>query len=171
VIGRSVLSHVFAGLLTGLVACGGSGSGASKSLASEGYTALGKGDARGALVKFDEALAGLSASDSEYARAALGRCEALALIDGVAAARSFLELAATAPDREREDDYGLVFSRLLQAEFRVDAMDVMKAGLDRFPESKRMAAIYEQVDAATKRANQPEELKKLASFGYAGGGG
>jgi len=156
-------------VLGGLLACGGSGSGASKSLASEGYTALGKGEARGALVKFDAALAGLSASDSEYARAALGRCEALALIDGAAARQAFLDWAAKSPAQVREDDYGLVCARLLQADNRLDAMDVMKAGLDRFPESKRMAATYDQVDAATKRANKPEELKKLASFGYTGG--
>jgi hypothetical protein len=70
----------------------------------------------------------------------------------------------------REDDYGLVCSRLLQADFRVDAMDVMKAGDERFHESARMKATVEAVTAATRRAAVPEELQKLSSMGYTGGG-
>ncbi len=154
-------------LLLLLAACGGSD---SKALTSAGYAALGKGDAKAALANFDSALTGMEASNSEYIRASLGRCAALARMDGANATKSFLELAAKVPEKVREDDYGLVCSALLQGGFRMDAMDVMKAGDDRFPTSAKMKATSAAVVAATQREALPAELQKLDSLGYAGSG-
>lgn len=148
-----------------LAACGGSD---PKALTGEGYAALGKGDAKSALSKFDEALAGLDAKHPEYVRASLGRCQALAKTDGAAAKKAFLELVARNAQGVREDDYGLVCSDMLQAGFTMDAIDVMDAGQQRFPESPRMIATKQAVVEAAKREKTPDALKKLESLGYAG---
>lgn len=150
-----------------LAACGGSD---PKSLTSEGYTALGKGDAKAALSKFDAALSGLEATHPEYLRAALGRCEALARTDGAGAKKAFLDLVAKVPDKVREDDYGLVCSAMLQGGFTLDAIDVMDSGNKRFPTSAKMKATKDAVVAAANREATPEALRKLDSLGYAGGG-
>jgi hypothetical protein len=149
-----------------LAACGGSD---PKTLTSEGYALLGKGDARGALARFETALDGLAPASPDYARASLGRCVALARTDGSAAKAAFLDLAQRAPDVVREDDYGLVCSEMVQADFLVDAVDVMDAGMQRYPESPRMIATKEALEAAAKSAKTPDALKKLQTLGYAGG--
>ncbi len=146
-----------------LAACGGSD---PKALTGEGYAALGKGDAKSALTKFDEALKGLETTNPEYLRAALGRCEALARNDGPGAKKAFLDLAKQLPEKVREDDYSLVCAGLIQGGFTVDAVDVMDAGNQRFKGSKKMKETLDAVMNAAKRASTPEALKKLASLGY-----
>ena len=91
-------------LLLLVAACGGSsadpspGSSAEiRAKTGEGFAALGKGDAKTALSKFDAALVGLDSTNPEYLRASLGRCEALAKTDGEAAKKAFLELVAKVP--------------------------------------------------------------------------
>jgi len=153
--------------LLGLAACGGSD---PESLVREGAAALGKGDAGSALSRFDDALDGLPSTDPIYLRAALGRCEALARTDGALAREAFLELAAKLPDKVREDDYGLVCSWLIQGGFTLDAIDVMKAGDTRFPNSAQMMTTLDAVIAAANRADTPDALKKLETMGYVGGG-
>ncbi|MCY2958798.1 MAG: hypothetical protein NTY35_01435 [Planctomycetota bacterium] len=160
---RSILSIA----LLFLAACGGSD---PKSLSSEGYAALGKGDAKSALTKFDAALQGLEATHPEYLRASLGRCEALARTDGAGAKAAFLDLAKKLPAKVGEGDYGLVCSAMLQGGFTLDAIDVMDAGNKRFPTSAKMKATHDAVVAAANREATPEALKKLDSLGYAGGG-
>lgn len=154
-----------------LAACSGGSSSASVApKTSEGYAALGKGDAKTALAKFDEALSGIDASHPEYLRAALGRCEALAKVDGAKAKAAFLDLATKVPAKVGEDDYSLVCARLLESEENtVIAVEVMHEGKQRFPNSKKMEDTLVAVQAAAKRAKTPDALKKLESLGYAGG--
>jgi hypothetical protein len=149
-----------------LAACGGSD---PRALSSEGHALLGKGDAQGALTKFEAALAGIDSSNPEYLRASIGRCEALARTDGPKARQAFLDLAAQLPAKVGEDDYSLICSRLLEGGFTVDAVEVMDSGNKRFPGSKRMAETLIAVQAAAKRDKTPDALKKLESLGYAGG--
>jgi len=148
-----------------LVACGGSD---PTSSANEGFAALGKGDAQGALAKFDAALDGLDTGNPQYLRASIGRCEALAQIDGAKASKSFLDLAVKVPAKIGEDDYSLICSKLLQGGFTLEAIDVMDAGKKRFPGSKKMEDTLVAVQAAAKKQSTPDALKKLASLGYAG---
>lgn len=149
-----------------LAACSGSD---PKALTSEGYAALGKGDYRGALSKFDDAIAGLKPSDKDYLRAALGRCEALARVDDKAAKAAFLELAKQAPDQVVERDYSRLCNQLIQGGFTVTAVEVMDAGNQRFKGSKEMKETLDAVMAAAKRDKTPDALRKLESLGYAGG--
>ncbi len=159
------MRRLFAIPLVLVAACGGSD---SKALTSAGLAALGKGDAQTALSKFDTALAGMDRMDKNYVRAALGRCEALASLDGARATRSFLELAATVPEKVGEADFSRVCWALLKNGDRLHAMDVMKAGETRFPDSANMKATSTAVVAATQREGKPAELQKLDSFGYTG---
>ncbi|MBL8861048.1 MAG: hypothetical protein JNK02_03470 [Planctomycetes bacterium] len=156
-------------LLSGLLllaACGGSD---PRSLSNQGYALLGKGDARGALAKFDAALSGLAPSSPDYLRTAIGRCEALAKTNGAQAQRAFLDLAAAMPAKIGEDDYSLVCSRLLEGGFTLEAVEVMHAGNTRFEGSKKMADTLAAVQAAARREKTPDALKRLESLGYAGG--
>lgn len=164
---RSSLSALVASLcVAGTLVLAGCSGGNPKELTSEGYAALGKGDHSGALSKFDAALGGLDTKHDQYLRATLGRCEALAKVDPARARTNFLELAKTMPEKVREDDYSLVCNALLQAKARLDAIDVMKAGHERFPESPKMLAMVEAVKSAATRENDSESVAKLKSMGY-----
>jgi hypothetical protein len=145
---------------------GGCGGHDPRALTSEGYAALGKGDTAGALSKFDEALEGLDPKHDQYLRATLGRCEALAKTDPARAKSSFFQATMAQPEKVREDDYSLICSALLQACATIDAIDVMKAGHDRFPESPKMIAMVEAVKSAAKREKTSEAVEKLKSMGY-----
>ncbi len=153
-----------------LLVLGACGSSDPADLVREGGAALGKGDAGSALSAFEDALDGLSTTDRDYLAAALGRCQALARIDGARARQAFLELAAKVPEKVRARDYGLVCSWLNQGGFTLDAIDVMKAGDVRFPDSEEMKAILKAVRDAANRADTPEALKKLEDMGYVGRG-
>jgi hypothetical protein len=135
----------------------------------EGYAALGKGDNAGALSKFESALSGLDLQHPEYLRAALGRCQALAHVDPARARSTFLDLAKAMPAKIGEDDYSLICNELLQSGATLDAIDVMKAGHDRFPTSPKMEAMVSAVKSAAAREKTPEAMNKLAGLGYAGG--
>jgi len=161
----TTMKHLVPIALLLLAACGPSD---PKALADEGNSALGKGDAKSALAKFDEALVGLDPSHEQYVRASIGRCEALAKTDGPAAVKSFLELAGKVPAKVGEGDYSLICSKLLQGGFTLEAIDVMDAGKKRFVGSKKMEETLVAVQAAAKKQSTPDALKKLASLGYAG---
>lgn len=156
---------VSAGIAVTFLAAGCSGSD-PKALTNEGYAALGKGDMASALSKFDKALEGLDTKHDQYLRATLGRCEALAKTDPARAKTTFFQVTMAQPEKVREDDYSLVCNALLQAGATLDAIDVMKAGHDRFPESPKMIAMVEAVKSAAKREKTSEAVEKLKSMGY-----
>ncbi len=145
-----------------LAACGGSD---PKALTSEGYAALGKGDPKAALSRFDEALGGLTASDKDFYRAALGRCEALAKVDAPEAKKYFLEIAAKLGKATvREDDYSLVCNALIQANAATEAVLVMHSGMETFDKSEKMQQILAAVKAAAERS--PSARSALEGLGY-----
>ncbi len=146
-----------------LAACSGSD---PKSLTSDGYAALGRGDDAKALSKFESALNGLGTEHPQYRRAALGRCEALTKVDAARARAAFLDLAKVVPEQVNEDDYSLMCNALLQVDANLHAVEVMHAGRDRFKGSKKMEAILEAVLNAAKRARTPEALQRLTDLGY-----
>jgi hypothetical protein len=149
-----------------LVACSGAD---PQALNDDGRGALARGDAKSALERFDAALARSQPGDREHFRAAMSRCEALALLGDLAARPSFLELARREPERVLEDDYSIVCGALLGADATLEAIEVMKAGHDRFPESARMKAMVESVLAAARREEtegDPEAVRRLMTMGY-----
>lgn len=150
-----------------LTACGSSD---PKTLTSDGYFAMGKGDHALAISKFDSALSGLDTNHSQYRRAALGRCEAMAHVDPKRAKTEFLELARTRPELVGEDDYGVMCDQLLGVGADLEAIAVMEAGRDRFVSSPKMDAILEAVVSAAHRAKTPEAIRELEKMGYVGRG-
>lgn len=145
-----------------LAACGGSD---PKALTGEGYAALGKGDAKSALTKFDEALPHLDPATSDYYRAALGRCRALAKMDPAAANKSFLEMARKLGKAVvREDDYSLICDDLIRNDGAKEAVLVMHAGMETFDKSEKMRQILDAVKRASERS--PAAKSALEGLGY-----
>ncbi len=137
-----------------------------KTLTSEGFAALHRGDAKAALVKFDAALTQLDAQDAEYLRSALGRCEALARLAPAQAKDAFLALAKAQPAKVRENDYSLICDALLRSDATMEAIDVMHAGNEHYKESSAMKATTEAVMRKAKEAKSPDALQKLKGLGY-----
>jgi hypothetical protein len=137
-----------------------------KSLTNDGQAALNSGDARGAVTAFEKALAKMDASNPDFLRAAVGRCQALARIDGKKAKDEFLALAKAQPGKVLDVDFHIVVSEFVNAGNFLDAIDVMKTGIDLFPQSKKMVEIKEAVVAASKKMGDPAVLSKLKGLGY-----
>lgn len=150
-----------------LAACGPTD---PRTLNDEGYAALGKGDGRVAIARFESALASADAQHREHARASLGLCEALALIDGPEARRVFLEMGAREPAMVDENEYGRQCAALLRGGFPLDAVAVLHAGNERFPGSQALKDTLEVVIAATSRAPTSDAWKELEKLGYVGVG-
>jgi hypothetical protein len=145
-----------------LAACGGSD---PKTSTSAGYAALGKGDAKAALAKFDAALSGLQPTDKDYYYAALGRCQALAKTDPAEAKRSFLDLAQKlGKETVRENDYSLICNDLIQAGAGKEAVLVMHSGMETFDKSEKMQQLLDVVKAAAERS--PAARSALEGLGY-----
>jgi hypothetical protein len=153
-------------LLFLLAACGSSD---PKSLTDDGYAALGKGDAQSAAEDFEKALKQMDASQPDYIRVAVGRCTALARLDGKKAKDEFLELAKKQPSRITIQDFHMVVSEFVKRRSFDDAVTVMHAGVQMFPESPQMQAIRDSVIQESETAADPEALKSLRGLGYIGG--
>ena len=153
------------GCLLFLAACG---SNDPKFLTDDGYRALGKGDSKSAVQDFDKAMKRMDPSKPDYLRAAVGHCQALAGLDGKKAKDEFLELARAQPSRVTEQDFSMVVDALSRGHSLVDAVDVMHAGVQMFPESPKMEALREAVVEESQKADDPEALKSLKGLGYIG---
>ena len=150
-----------------LVSCG---SDDPKALTDAGTAALNSGDAAGAIAKFDRALAGMPASDPDFRRASIGRCQALARTDPARAQADFLELAAAQPALIREPEYVAVATDLASRGSIANATAVAEAGMKRYPESPAMASLRDSIGDAAKKAGDPESLRRLQGMGYVGDG-
>lgn len=129
-------------------------------------SALGSGDAKGALAAFDKALAQMDATNPDYLRASVGRCQALVHIDGTKAREEFIALAKAQPGRIVELDFHVVVSEFVNTRQFLDAVEVMNSGMKLFPGSKKMQEILDAVRAASTRAEDPSSMKRLKDLGY-----
>jgi len=137
-----------------------------KSLTNDGLAALNSGNAKGAVTAFEKALVKMDASNPDYLRAAVGRCQALARIDGKKAKDQFLALAKAQSGRVLDQDFHIVVSEFVNSGQFLDGIDVMQAGIVLFPSSKKMVEIKDAVVAASKKAGDPAVLSKLKGLGY-----
>jgi hypothetical protein len=144
-----------------LAACSGSD---PKTLTSEGYDALNRGDAKGALAKFEQALPGLDAKQDAYLRAAVGRCQALARIDTKKASAEFLALAK-ADKRVTPQDFHLIVGEMVTQRAFLDAIAVMHEGVKLHPGPK-MNEIKDLVVAESTKAGDEGAMKELKGLGY-----
>lgn len=149
-----------------LAACGPSD---PRALTNEAKATLAAGDAAKAEQQFREALGGLKPGDPDFARASIGRIQALARLDAARAKDEFLAYSQANKSSIAEEDYSLVVSELLRRENTLEAIEVMDAGIKAFPESPRMAAVKKEVAEAAQKAKDPAAMQKLKGLGYIGG--
>lgn len=137
-----------------------------KALTKDGFNAINSGDAKGAVTAFDKALAKMDATNPDYLRAAVGRCQALARTDSAKAKTEFLALAKAQTSKIQDQDFHVVVSEFVNAGKFLDGIDVMEAGIKMFPESTKMAEIKTAVVAASTKEGDPKVLSKLKGLGY-----
>ena len=149
-----------------LAGCGGADPAA---LTDQGYAELQAGEWSDARESFEEALAQLDPADTQAMRAKLGQVEALVRIDPAAAKREFLDFAGANPSRVDAKDYAFVAGKLANdREFDV-AIDVLHAGREVHVEHPKLLALTRNIEEQATAAGDSEAIKKLRSFGYAGG--
>lgn len=149
---------VLLALTLSLAACGG-GSGDAK---EDGFQALQSGDYADAAADFEKALATRGQSDADYVEVAVGQCQALAHVDAEKAKTKFLALGDQAADK----DYSIVVAELVTAKELLVAVEVMEAGVTRFPESPKMQQLKDKVVKASQESGDPDALAALKGLGY-----
>ncbi len=151
-----------------LGACGGGGD--PTELTNEGSQALASGNAQQALDCFAGALEGLDRADPLYKRARLGEVEAKILVNPDAAKASFLVYATESPEQLDARDYHKVGTKLSDKNALLAAVEVLGAGLKRFPGDAKIDEALELTQAAAQRSGDTSALDALKGLGYAGGG-
>jgi hypothetical protein len=149
-----------------LPACGTSD---PRALTDEGASALASGDAKGAQASFEKALSVLKPSDPDFARASMGRFQALVRSEPALARDGFLAYAKAQGAAVTEGDYGTLVAEFLRREHTVEAIDVMDAGVKAFPKSEAMVAIRKKVEEQARTAKDPAAMQKMKGLGYIGG--
>lgn len=126
--------------------------------------ALNSGDYSTAISEFDEALAGLTVGSPDYVGLSVDRCRALAYADAEQAKDDFVALASSADVELR--DFTAVVSELVAAAAWLPAIDLVDAGMKRFPEEPGMLEIKVRVIEKSKESGNEDALKKLKGIGY-----
>jgi len=139
-----------------------------RALTDAGSSALAAGDAPKAQECFEQALAAMKPGDPDYARASMGRFQALVRSAPERARDEFLAYAKAQPASLNEGNYGVLVSEFLRRERTVEAVEVMDAGIKAFPESEAMLAIRTKVEAQARTAKDPAAMQKLKGLGYIG---
>lgn len=148
-----------------LVACGSGGD--SRSLISEGNTQLNSADYAGAVASFDSAIASLKPADAALRQdAVLGKCEALAHVDGAKSKSEFLALA----DQGGLDysSYNRVAVALTSASQFEQAVAVLTHGMEKYPAEAKFAKLRDKIGDAAKNAGNSAAMEALAGLGYVG---
>ena len=139
-----------------------------KAATDKGTAALASGDNAGALEHLDTALSGMAATDPNYMRASMARCQALARTDPPKAKSEFLALCQAQSSRVKEQDFSTIVSELVKKDALTEAADVMDAGVRMFPESPLMMQAKALVIDASKKSKSSGAMDKLKGLGYVG---
>jgi len=161
-----LIAASLATLCLALFALNGCGKPDPGELTDAGHSALGSGDYRAAYDKFDAALKAFEPSDPRALEAELGRCRAQAHLEPEAAKARFLELSATT--RLQEMDYNQIVSELKSAGERKAAIEVLAAGITKFPETTNLVALRDKIGAEAEAAGDTDALDDLKGLGYVG---
>jgi tetratricopeptide (TPR) repeat protein len=151
-----------------LCACG---SADPRTLNDEASKALSSGQYAEAAASYGKALDAL-ASDTgnpEWKRAKLGKIQAEARIDGAKAKTEFLEYARANTGKVTDADYNLVASKLGDAGKFPEAIEVLEAGKQAFPESPHLQALLSDLGKRAEASGDSSALDKLKGLGYVGG--
>jgi hypothetical protein len=150
-----------------LAACSGSSADPAATVNS-GYEALNGGNAEKALDLFAKALQDLKPSDPLYESARMGEIQAKVELKPDAAKSSFLEYAKANPEQLEAGDYRKVGQRLTERKAIQDAVEVLHAGIERFPEDAKLKETMNLTVAAAEQSNDTSALNSLKGLGYIG---
>ena len=145
-----------------LSGCGDGG--ASDADPRTAFKALGQGDYSAAMKTFDAAMAGMEADDPEYLELAVGRCEALAHVDGAKVEAAMLKLKGL-----KAKDYASVASALLEAGEYETAVRVMDQGVKALPDDPAIQELEQRVVKEVESSGDAAANSALSGLGYGGG--
>ncbi len=146
-----------------LAACGGPAD--PKALADSGFSALGKSNHEAALADFESALAAIGddSAHAQYRRAKFGYYESLANVDAKRCQTEFLAFAA---ENELDaGDYVQIANVMMGGGAGTEAVHVMHAGKERFPENSSLEEVLVALSARAT-AGDAGAASALASLGY-----
>ena len=158
----------FLALLTLLAACGGESTPAEATDA--GYRALGSRDFTSAEADFELALKAIGADTAHptYVKAKLGSIQAACETDATRAQSELIDLAAAMPDKVTERTYADIAGRLGDAGSFDEAVALLEAGKQRFPESATLDGLGRKLHKQAEKAGASGALDALSGLGYAG---
>jgi hypothetical protein len=152
-----------------LAACGG-GSTDPAEATDLGYRALGTQDYASAKAQFDSALQtiGDDTSHPTYVKAKLGSIQAACRTDPARAEQELVDLAAALPDQVGERTYADIAGRLGDAGNFGEAVALLDAGKQRFPDSATLDGLGQKLRKQAEQAGDSNALDALSGLGYAG---
>jgi hypothetical protein len=159
---RTSLALLALALSLPLVACNG----AEADPLEAAEVALQGGDSTKAVKLLQGHVAGLDPSSEEYREASILLCSALAEKQPEDAKDALLALASTQPQGVTPKDFKDVQSYLQTHGHFSEAIDVMDAGLKRWPNDATMLKVKDVLIAAIQSAGDEEATAKLRGLGY-----
>jgi len=155
--------------LTLLTACGG-GATDPADAADAGYRALGTQDYAAAEAEFESALAAIGEDTAHptYVKAKLGAIQTACRTDAARAQAELVELAVVLPDQVTERTYADIAGRLGDAGSFAEAVALLEAGKQRFPESATLDGLGKKLQKQAEKAGDSDALEALSGLGYAG---
>ena len=96
----------------------------------------------------------------------LGKCEALAYIDGSKSQTEFLALAEQSS--LSYSNYNRVAVALLHAEQFSDAVAILTHGMEKFPDEPKFVGLRDKIGKAAEGSDDPAAMKALEGLGYVG---
>jgi hypothetical protein len=140
-------------------------------LTNRGYEALRSGDYKAAEEDFARALEALGHDTAQPAwqRAKLGLIEAWTHTDAARAKSEFLEYADKgAGSGVTDKDFALIGGRLGEAGKLDEAVAVVTAGMDAFPESPHLTVLRDKLGDMARSTGSSGALEALKGLGYVG---
>jgi len=159
---------LFLALTLALTACGGATDPASMNDA--GAKALNSGDYAGAATQFDAALTAIGddTANAQYQRAMWGFIEAGAHVDPARAKDDFLAFAKANSATMSAKEYSKVGTWLSSAGAYTEAVFVVDAGIQAYPETPALLAMIENIKADAAKAGDADAASALEGLGYLG---
>jgi hypothetical protein len=134
------------------------------------FEALAAGDHGGARRAFERELAAEPERGERWLKLKLGHVQALAHVDPSRAASQARDLLASQPELLGERGVVRLADALLDGERFDEARQLLEATVAAWPESRLLDAKHSDVVGRMRASGKPEDLRKLDSLGYGGGG-
>ncbi|MDP6763887.1 MAG: hypothetical protein QF903_07905 [Planctomycetota bacterium] len=131
-----------------------------------GHKALNSGDFALAYEQFSAAVGAFAADDPRLLEARLGQCRAQAHIDPPGAKDAFLALASGSSLEYR--DFNLITTDFKAAGAYTEAIEVLGAGMQAFPENTALIALRDHMGKAAEASGDSDSLDALKGLGYVG---